>query len=195
NIGTPESDRIKCMLKALTFANNKGIPVVLDPVGCGASDMRRKLVLELLSNGSFSIVKGNHGEILSIYGLSGIAKGVDSPSLGSFESDIRSLVKELAIKYNSLFVSTGEVNFFSDGEEVFEIAGGVGIMSKVTGMGCALGSVMATFLTVADPLTSVFCALELFSEISKRAYSKYRGVGSFKIGFLDELYILGEGYE
>ncbi|MBC7332837.1 MAG: hydroxyethylthiazole kinase, partial [Synergistetes bacterium] len=99
----------------------------------------------------------------------------------------------LAIKYNSIFVSTGEVNFSSDGKGVFEIPGGERIMSRVTGMGCALGSVMATFVTVTDPLTSVFCALEIFSEVSRKAYSKHKGVGSFKVGFLDELYALGEG--
>lgn len=193
NIGTIDEGRIRCMLRAVRHARERGIPAVLDPVGCGVSSLRRKLVFRLLEEGRFQIVKGNYGEISSIYGLSGFAKGVDSKPLTSFKVELGDIAKELALRYSCIFVLTGEENVISDGKDVFVVKGGERMMAKVSGMGCALGSVMASFLTVVTPLDAAYSALELFSEASRRAYPKSVGPGSFKERFLDELYLLGEG--
>ncbi|MCS7234171.1 MAG: hydroxyethylthiazole kinase [Synergistetes bacterium] len=194
NIGTIDEGRMNCIRRAIRYAKDEGIPVVLDPVGCGVSEMRRKLVFELLNVGGICIVKGNAGEILSIYGLGGLAKGVDSAPYDVLEGEVENIVRSLALNYNCVFAMTGRENIVSDGSKVSKIVGGERIMAYVTGMGCALGSIMAAFLTVVDPWLSAICALELFSEISKRAYSKSKGPGSFKESFLDELYLLWEGY-
>lgn len=195
NIGTIDEGRIRSILKAVRCAKAKGIPAVLDPVGCGVSSLRRELVFRLLDEGKFQIVKGNYGEISSIYGLSGLAKGVDSMPIESFKIKLENIAKELALKYNCVFVLTGEENVVSGAKNVFIVKGGEKIMAKVSGLGCALGSVMASFLTILEPLNAARFALELFSEVSRRAYSKGRGPGSFKGRFLDELYLLGEGLE
>lgn len=190
NIGTLDEGRRDCIVKGIEIAKERGIPVVLDPVGCGVSEHRRGLVLKLLREGKLSIVKGNGGEILSIYGESKVMKGVDAVE-DLKEERLGDVVKELALMHSSVFVATGRINYLSDGHKSLRLSGGEEIMKSVSGIGCSLGSVMAVFLTVLEPLDAAVYALELFSEVSRRAWSKARGPESFKVSLVDELYALG----
>ncbi len=192
NIGTLDEIREKSILKGFKMAKERGIPVVLDPVGCGVSPFRRELTLKLLVEGGVSLVKGNYGEIISLYGRSGLMKGVDS-DLKLNGVSFEDVVKELSSIYSCVFVATGKVNYISDGKSSLSLPGGERVMRYVSGLGCSLGSVMASFLTVLSPLDASLYALKLFSEVSRRAWAKSRGPGSFKVSFIDELYLLGRG--
>lgn len=155
NIGIPSELKLHAMLLAGHAANGCGIPVVLDPVGVGASEFRKQAVRRLLDEVHFTCIKGNAGEIAAICAMYGIPhdaphstnvreceSGVDS---GSAKID-QSAVKQLAQKLGAVVVATGAVNVVTDGQRFCEIAGGSEMLAGMTGGGCILSGLLGLFL-------------------------------------------------
>lgn len=183
NIGTPTAASIKTIHAALGAAGVTGKPVVLDPVGYGATEKRTSLVDDILRRYSVAIIKGNAAEIAMMAGCDGAMRGVDSTGVCKADS----AVFKLARKYGTVVVATGRTDYVSDGNRVFEVHGGNEMMDRITAGGCAVGSVIAAILgSSGDVLASALAGLMAMGMAAERAVSA--GPGSFKASLVDELY-------
>jgi len=188
NIGTLTSDFIDAMLLAGKSANNKGIPVVLDVCGAGATKLRDDKCFEILNNIKVDIIKGNASEIARISGEDVFTKGVDSGRIGK---DLVKIAKSLAKKRNCTVVITGKEDVISDGKRVFIVKNGCTLLGHIVGSGCMATSVIGTFAAVEKDLVLASCAgLVCFEVAAEIAAGKAQGPGSFKELLYDAVYNL-----
>jgi hydroxyethylthiazole kinase len=192
NIGTLQEDWIESMIYAAKTANSIGIPVILDPVGAGATKLRNQAVKEIMNNSSVSVLRGNCSEILSLGSSDIKTKGVDS-SL-SLSDQIVATAKQMAIDKKCIIAISGEEDCITDGIKVFRVKNGQPIMTRVTGVGCGLTAVTAAFCAVADNnLTSATAAaFGYYGLCGDLAIQNSNLPGSFYIAFLDQLYSTGD---
>ncbi|KAB8219944.1 Hydroxyethylthiazole kinase family-domain-containing protein [Aspergillus novoparasiticus] len=195
NMGTLTSESVPNYLKAIKAYNERGNPVVYDPVGAAATHIRRGAVKQLMAGGYFDLIKGNEGEIRQVFGSSGVTqRGVDSgPS--SLDGQAKALLaRDLARREHNLVLLTGAVDYLSDGERVIAVENGHELLGQVTGTGCAVGTVSGCFLTghPSDRLLAVLSGILMYEIAAENAASKeyVRGPGSFVPAFLDELYAI-----
>ncbi|MCF4152033.1 hydroxyethylthiazole kinase [Dethiosulfovibrio sp. F2B] len=183
NIGTPTAQSMETIRTAMKTAADTGTPVVLDPVGYGATARRIALVDEILQRYPVAIVKGNSAEIALMAGCHGGLRGVDST--GMCRSD--NAVFRLARKYGTVVAATGKVDYVSDGNKVLEVHGGSDMMQSITAGGCAVGSLLAAILGASgDALAAAIAGLIAMGIASERAIES--GPGSFKTSIIDQLY-------
>ncbi|CEH15318.1 hydroxyethylthiazole kinase [Ceraceosorus bombacis] len=148
NIGTIGEEARRGMRAVGSAANRGGKPVVLDPVGVGASAFRRQAVNEIMDHTQITLLKGNAAELGAIAGLTEVqSRGVDSGS-GTLR-DARGLVLSLARRERCLVLLTGKTDYLSDGEVVITCSNGHALLGAITGSGCALGVAVATGLAAA----------------------------------------------
>lgn len=187
NIGTLNREQIEAMYIAGTRANELNIPVVIDPVGVGATTLRTNTVINLLSKIKSAVIKGNPAEISILAGEGGIIKGVES--VGEY-SNIINTAKILAKNYNCTVVVSGKEDVVTNGNQTFLIANGHPLLGQVVGTGCMLASVIASFLgTKEDTLNATIqglLAFEIAGELAAEL-DGVRGPGTFKLALLDEL--------
>lgn len=186
NIGTLNKTSVNSMLLAGKAANEKGIPVVLDPVGAGATPFRLSAVKQILDKVQISVLRCNAGELAAVTGANWQSKGVDA---GTGNADVRELAEEAAKQLGLIVAVTGRTDIVTDGETTIEIPFGDPIMASVTGMGCLLSSVVAAFLAAdpAKPLAAAAEALRFYGVAGERAANQAKGPGSFQLAFLDAL--------
>ncbi|MCJ7841009.1 hydroxyethylthiazole kinase [Lederbergia sp. NSJ-179] len=191
NIGTLRKDTVEAMILAGRSANTHGTPIVLDPVGAGATPFRRGIVFRILNEVDVSLIRCNAGELAAIAGVEWRARGVDA---GEGDVDLCSLAKETAQRLNCLVAVTGAVDILSDGEQVSEVVGGHSLMSKITGSGCLLSAVVGAFLAVRpnQSFDAAAEALTFYKRAGEKAAQNSQAPGHFAMHFLDELYLLGE---
>lgn len=195
NMGTLSRESIPNYLQAIKSYNERGNPVVYDPVGAAATHIRRGAVKELMSGGYFDLIKGNEGEIKQVSGSrNAVQRGVDSgPSTLDGQEKAR-LARDLARRERNVVLLTGAVDYLSDGERVIAVENGHEFLGQVTGTGCAVGMVSGCFLAVhpSDKLLAVLSGLLMYEIAAENAASKdyVRGPGSFVPAFLDELYAI-----
>jgi len=186
NIGTLSPLWLEGMLTALKAANSKGIPVVLDPVGAGATLYRTKAVKTILTQGSIKVIRGNASEITALQGFQAATKGVDS-LLNSSESIDQAI--ELATKNHCIIWMSGETDVITDGQSTFLIDNGDPLMARVTGMGCTASSITGAFLAVnRNSLLATVHAAVLMGISGELSAMRAIGPGSFNVAFLDTLY-------
>ncbi len=158
NMGTPGERREQAMLAAGKAANANGIPVVLDPVGVGASAFRRKMAEELLEAVTFTAIRGNMSEIRTLSELAekkvtGSSGGVDVCPVDVVTEETLvetvAFVKAVSKRLGAVLAVTGAIDLVSDGQQCVVIRGGREEMSRVTGTGCQLSGLAAAFLAVA----------------------------------------------
>ncbi|EHS56160.1 hydroxyethylthiazole kinase [Paenibacillus kribbensis] len=194
NIGTLNRELIDAMIIAGQSANAHGVPVLLDPVGAGATRFRTESALRILSEVNISMVRGNAAEVAHLIGEAREIKGVDaggSPSSSHVELAVRA-----ARALNTIVVITGKEDVITDGVEVRVINGGDALLTKVTGAGCLLTSVLGAFAAVEPNLLLAGTAgLAFYGAAASRAAARTadQGPGSFQIAFLDELAKLHTG--
>ncbi|HJJ31586.1 MAG TPA: hydroxyethylthiazole kinase [Methanocorpusculum sp.] len=180
NIGTADSKQIEIMRSAADSAIDNAVPLILDPVGAGASELRKKTVCEFINNHSFAVIKGNAGEINALAGLNSSMRGVDSA-----DAVQTAAAAELSEKTGAVIAVSGIVDIVTDGVRAAEIANGHPLMGKISGTGCMAGSCMAAFCAASPAYTaavSAFCALGAAGEI---AAVNSAGPGSFRPAFFD----------
>jgi hydroxyethylthiazole kinase len=191
NIGTPTPRSADAMALAAAAAKAKGIPIALDPVAAGATQMRRKLVDRLLSIATPTVIRGNQAEIAALAGLSSVARGVDA--VGSLDQ-AQAIVCQLARQTGTIVVASGATDYLSDGRTVIAIDNGHPLMARTTGSGCVATAVIAAFLSVSpDPFSAAISAMvvmDLAGEIAVD-HSRTEGPGSFRVRFLDAFDKLG----
>ncbi len=186
NIGTLDKHTIASMNVAGDFANKYKKPVVLDPVGAGASRLRTETALSILRTVKPCIVRGNGSEIMALAGELGETKGVDSTK-GSLE--VMEQAKRLALNFHTVVSVSGETDMITDGTKTAYVRGGNPLMTLVTGIGCSATAMTGACMAVAkSPFVGAVSAMALFASAGEKAGRKCQGPGSFLSYFIDELY-------
>lgn len=188
NIGTLDSNWIEGMEAAGKAAARRGIPVILDPVGAGATSQRTAAALELIESCHPTIIRGNASEIMALVDAGVKSKGVDSIASSD---DALGAAKRLASETGSIVVISGAIDYITNGSDVYTVEGGDPIMTSVTGMGCTASALVGAFAAVvSDPMTAATAAMAVMSLVGERAAAVSKGNGSMQVNFLDELYRL-----
>lgn len=192
NMGTVTPDGLQNYAQALRAYNLAGGPVVFDPVGAGATAVRRSAVKTLLAAGYFDVIKGNEGEIKTVFGTVVQQRGVDSGASTSTELEKATLVRDLAARERNVVVMTGARDFVSDGDRTYAVSNGHELLGKITGSGCVLGTTISLMLAVSrgDKLLATIAGLlhyEIAAEIAA-AREDVKGPGTFVPALIDELY-------
>lgn len=191
NIGTMDKNMRKIVVKAGKIANRLGKPVVLDPVGAGATQARKELVEKLLKKVKFAVIKGNVAEIKAIYGM----KNENNRGVDSVESseNIEEVAKELAKKYNCVIAATGKVDIVTDGEKVAKIENGDAVLGSVTGTGCMTGALIGSACGAdEDYFAGAVCGITTMGIAGENAKSVGEGSGTFRRVIMDSVYNMSE---
>lgn len=190
NMGTLTPDRLEAMLIAGRGANASGVPIVLDPVGVGATEMRQVANQRVLSELDITLIRGNVAEIGVLAGAGGTMRGVES--IAGADDPI-AVARHLAKTHRLVTAMTGERDIISDGERVVEVANGHIWLTRVSGTGCMATAVLAAVAAVEpDTLVAAVAGLTAYGVAAELAAAEARGPASFKIAFLDQLYNLTE---
>jgi hydroxyethylthiazole kinase len=191
NIGTLSPSWVDAMLAAGRAANARGVPVVLDPVGAGATRYRTETAKLLLAELDVAVLRGNAGEIATLVGADAEVRGVESISAGDPAELAREAARCLGISVASV---TGPVDHVSDGEHVLAVANGDSLLASITGTGCMSSAITGCFLAVADsPLDAAAEALVAFGVAGEDAAVGAKGPGSFHVNLYDALAALDPG--
>ncbi|MBQ8334995.1 MAG: hydroxyethylthiazole kinase [Tidjanibacter sp.] len=186
NIGTLDSQWIEGMLAAGKAASLRGTPIVLDPVGAGATPQRTATALRIIEECKPTIIRGNGSEIMALVDASVKSKGVDS---SASSHDALGAAKSLAQSSGAVVVISGPTDYITDGQRVETITNGNPIMTSVTAMGCTASSIVGAFAAVnADAFEASCHAMAVMGIAGQRAASYSKGNGSMQVNFLDELY-------
>ncbi len=188
NIGTLTVDFVEAMKIAALSANEKGIPVVLDVCGAGATQLRDQKSLELLDKVKINIIKGNSSEIARISGASVRTKGVDAIEV---EKDMIEVAKKLARDRKCTVVVTGKEDIVASKEISYIIKNGDPLMARVVGTGCMATSVIGAFAAVERNLALASVAGLVCFEIAAECAAKTSlGPGTFKEKLFDCIFHL-----
>ena len=189
NIGTLSEHWVEAMLLAGGAANARGIPVVLDPVGAGATAYRTATAHRILGLVDVTVVRGNAGEIATLVGAQAEVRGVESMSTGLEPAE---LAREAARRLGVIASVTGPVDHVSDGERVLAVSNGHELLSTVTGTGCMSTAITGCFLAVKsdEPLEAASEALAAFGVAAEDAAAGASGPGTFHARLYDALYAL-----
>lgn len=188
NIGTLTTDLIESMILASVSANKKGIPVILDAVGAGATDFRTQKTKEILKQVKISVLKGNSSEIGTIAGVEAETRGVEAISV---KGNLAEIAKHLAIMENITVVITGKEDIISNGTETYICKNGHNMLGKFVGTGCMSASLIGVFCAVEkDYAFASAAALSCFGIAGELAAENAKGPGTYKISFFDEIFNL-----
>jgi len=186
NIGTLSGPWVESMLRAGKAASARGIPVVLDPVGAGATRFRTETALRLLDVVDVTVLRGNAGEVASLVGVEAEVRGVESIGTGESAAE---LARAAASRFQCVASVTGPVDQVSDGEASVAVANGHELLATVSGTGCMSSALTGCFLAAKpdEPLAAAAEALVAFGVAGEDAAEGTRGPGSFHVGLYDAL--------
>jgi len=185
NIGTLTPELVDTMIVAAETANTKGIPVVLDPVGAGATSLRTDSARRIMNEVAIAIVRGNAGELSILAGLQGEVKGVESVEA---HEDLAELAGHAATKLGCTVAVTGATDHVSDGTRSLAVENGHPWLGTVTGTGCMATTVVAAAAAVEkDHPLAAAAALSGFGVAGELAAGVSQGPGSFHVALYDAL--------
>ena len=186
NIGTLSPPWVEAMLAAGRAANSADVPIVLDPVGAGATSYRTETARRLLTEIDVAIVRGNAAEIATLAGREAEIRGVES--IGASDSAAE-LARAAAHELGTVAAVTGPIDHVSDGEQTLAIANGEPLLATITGSGCMATAITGCFLAVKGeaPLEAATEALAAFGVAAEDAARGANGPGSFHVGLYDAL--------
>jgi len=188
NMGTLSPKWVEAMLLAGETARKKGIPVIFDPVGAGATPYRNQTAVQILEHCQPDIIRGNGSEIMALANQNTKTKGVDSTASSNAALDA---AQQLAKQTNAVVVISGAEDFITDGDTVLSVKNGSPLMPKVTGMGCTATAIVAAFAAVnPDFLHAAANAMAIMGIAGEIAAKESTGPGSLQLHFLDVLYNL-----
>lgn len=190
NIGTLTPEQVEAMLRAGRRANERGIPLVLDPVGVGATTLRTQSALSLLAELRVSAIRGNASEVGTLVGVAAETRGVDAVSLAE-EREV--VARQAAQTFNCCVVMTGARDIIADGARQAVVANGHPLLAAITGSGCMSTTMVAAFLAVEpDAWLAATAALATFGLAAEMAALKASGPGTFRSHLLDAVAALDE---
>ncbi len=187
NTGTPDEEKFRACLLRGCAAVDLGQPVILDPVGIGASPWRLEWTETLLNGFAPSLLRVNPGEARALLHLESQAQGVDSPGLTDSALG-GELARCLALERRAIVLVSGPEDFISDGNQLWKVSGGSPVLARVTGTGCMLSVLCGIFAAVApDTFTAAVTAAAFWKSCSLRAETMAvrQGTGSFRVALLD----------
>lgn len=185
NIGTLSAGWIPSMHAAIKTANLRSIPVVLDPVGSGATHYRTDTAKSIIHNFNLTVIRANASEIGSLFSDGHQTRGVDN---ASDPRELLELAKTAAKKYGIIICMSGETDYITDGKFTLSINNGHKMMTQVTGMGCTASALTAALLTSDEnKLICTAAAMAINGIAGQIAAEKSQGTGSFQLQFLDTL--------
>lgn len=193
NIGTLQLATIEAMFAACKAANERGIPVVLDPVGAAATPLRRETVARLMGEIRFAAVRGNAAEIGFIAGEASQGKGVDA---GQGVENAAQTAAQAARQYNTIAALSGQTHYVSDGLTTYAVKNHTPLFPKITASGCLLGGVTAAFLAVAESGSQLAAVVEactfyaVAGETAAQDLAAHQS-GTFGVKLIDSLALTG----
>ena len=197
NIGTLNSRTITSMLLAGKKAYLLGHPVVLDPVGAGASQLRTDTANRLLREVKFTVIRGNISEVKTLASGAGTTKGVDADVADKVtEENLDSAVafaKAFAARTGAVVAITGAIDIVADAHKAYCIRNGHPMMSSITGTGCQLSALTAAFVTAnpdqpLEAAAAAVCAMGLAGEIAHSRLSPLDGNSTYRNYIIDAVY-------
>jgi hydroxyethylthiazole kinase len=190
NIGTLTVEMVEAMKLAASSANARGIPVILDACGAGATALRDQKCFELLDEVQIDLIKGNASEVARLSGAAVRTKGVDASAVAV---NLKEVAQSLALRRQATVVITGPEDLVVDSDRRFVVKNGHPLMSRVVGTGCMAASVIGTFAAVeADLAVAATAGLVAFNVAAEVAAELAPGPGSFKVKLIDCLAGLDE---
>jgi hydroxyethylthiazole kinase len=186
NIGTLSPHWVEAMVIAGKTANAIDVPVVLDPVGAGATTYRTETARRILDEVDVAVLRGNAGEVATLVGVEAEVRGVESMATGGEPAD---LARAAAQNLGLVASVTGPVDHVSDGERVLAVANGHELLGAVSGTGCMSSAITGCFLAAKkeDPLAAAAEALAAFGVAGEDAARDAKGPGSFHVNLYDAL--------
>jgi hydroxyethylthiazole kinase len=185
NIGTLSERWIEAMFAAGREARHRGVPVVIDPVGAGATRLRTETAVRLIEELRPAIVRGNASEILSLARAGGATRGVDS-TRGVDEASLTA--QELARRWDTVVAVTGAEDFVTDGRRALRVQNGHALMSRVTGTGCVASAITGAFAAVVpDAALAATVALVVYGVAGELAAKGTPRPGTFRTRLIDAL--------
>jgi hydroxyethylthiazole kinase len=186
NIGTLSPHWVEAMALAMEAAKKKGIPIIVDPVGAGATPYRTRTLHELMDENYPDIIRGNASEIIALHSADAQTKGVDSTEASD---SAREAAFYLSDKYDSVVVVSGKVDYIIEGTNVIQVRNGNELMAKVTGMGCTASSLVGAFAgAVEDNAEAAASAMRIMGIAGELAAEAAKGPGTLQLHFIDALY-------
>lgn len=185
NIGTLDTEWITRMLFAVEQANAHNKPIILDPVGCGASRLRTQTARTIAANANNLIIRGNASEIIALAGEASQTKGVDA--LDSSDSALAA-AHYLVAHYQANVVISGEVDYIVTATQTISLKNGHHMMPYVTGMGCSLSALTGAFAAIGD--TTGLAATAILAIVGEIAAEKSAGPATLQLNIIDGLYQL-----
>jgi hydroxyethylthiazole kinase len=190
NIGTLSPPWIASMSLAMTAAKKHNLPIILDPVGAGATTLRTETCRKLINDTPPTIIRGNASEIMALRSSDIRTKGVDSSSASSSAVET---AQSLAREYGCVVCVSGALDIITDGHSVNTVANGHALMTKVTGMGCTATALIGAFAAVnPQPFEAATHAMAVMDIAGELAAEKAEGPGTLQLYFYDALYTLTE---
>ena len=191
NLGNISDSRMMAIEHSAKVANERQIPWCIDLVGVGCSSLRKDFAKTLIQNYKPHVIKGNMSEIKAISGIESHACGIDVGALDEVNEarllECAKWLKDLSKRVGAVIVVTGAIDLISTQESTYAIYNGCPLLAKLTGTGCMLTGMIATYLAEGNALESSLLAT-LMMGITGELSSKAKGNGSFKVSLLDELY-------
>ena len=185
NLGTLNEQFITRCKHACDLANQLGKPLILDPVGAGASRYRTETCLQLLAEHRFTMLRGNASEVMALCKAQHSTKGVDSHNL---TADAIEPAKRLSTDKQITIVISGATDAIINQTNVELCMRGSPLMPSITGTGCLLTAILSAFHSVHHDKNEAACAAVIFYGVcGEKAAKRAQGPGSFKVHFLDEL--------
>jgi hydroxyethylthiazole kinase len=186
NIGTLSPHWVDAMLTAGKAANAARVPVVLDPVGAGATRYRTDTARRILDDVQVAVLRGNAGEVATLVGVEAEVRGVESMDVGGEPSE---LARAAAQNLGLVASVTGVVDHVSDGERVLAVSNGHELLASVTGTGCMSSAITGCFLAAKkdEPLEAAAEALAAFGVAGEEAATDAKGPGTFHVNLYDAL--------
>lgn len=186
NLGTLWPEQVEAMLLAGRAANRRGIPIILDPVGAGATTLRTASAQELLRELSITIVRGNAAEFAALVGLEAKISGVEA--VGADAAKAATIAQQFAQRYACVAAVTGPVDAVADRQHRLHITNGHPLMGNVTGTGCMATSVVAACAAVeSNPAVAAAAGLAVYGLAGQIAAERAVGPGSFQMHLLDAM--------
>jgi hydroxyethylthiazole kinase len=176
---------VEAMLAAGRAANAAAVPVVLDPVGAGATAYRTDTARRILDEIEIAVLRGNAGEVATLVGVAAEVRGVES--VGG-AADAAELAREAARTFGVVAAVTGPVDHVSDGDRSAAVANGDPLLASITGTGCMSSAITGCFLAVAESSFAAAAeALVAFGIAGEDAARGAKGPGSFHVNLYDAL--------
>lgn len=200
NLGLLDDEYLAAMRVAAKSAKKLNKPIIIDPVGAGASKLRDRVCQDMIESFSPDIIKGNLSEIKSLSGIKIASKGVDVSDEDAVNDEnvlsCGNIVREYAKRIGAVVCATGEIDIISDGIKTVYVKNGSKMLSSVTGTGCMLSAMCGAMATAGSAFDASIAATLMLS-ISGELAEKYimdtkQGIGTFKVKLFDYVYNLNE---